>query len=192
MNPAAIATAPPPSSSSWSGTSTPVAPNSRDGTASRPLAISSGRRPSAPTTSAKLSRVRVPGSGSPAAITPSTSESARTLPKIHSVPTLSASAPSGGPSSAPAIPMPKSVPITVPRLSPLSASITQVSAPAQVMAPATPWVKRAPSSSAAESARPKVRLEAPISASPTSTVVRGPIRAAMKPEGSEAIRVPAG
>ena len=121
-----------------------------------------------------------------------TSDTIRTLPNTGSVPTASAIAPSGGPSRAPATAIPSSVPIVWPRRSRLSVSSTHVNAPDQVIAPATPCRNRDPSSTAIWSAKPNDALERPISTRPTSTVTRGPARAAMNPAGSAATRVPAG
>ena len=120
------------------------------------------------------------------------SERTRTLPKTGSVPTASATAPRGGPSSAPATAIPRRVPIVWPRRSRLSVSSTQVKAPDQVIAPATPWKNREASSTPIWSANPKEALEIPMRTRPARTVTRGPTRAAMNPAGRAASRVPAG
>src|ERR1700709_2687463 len=79
----------------------------------------------------------------------------RTEPKTSSVPTEPASAPSAGPSRAPATAVPSAVPITLPRLSSGAEVISQVSAPAQIRAPAMPWVKRAASSRSSSATWPE-------------------------------------
>ena len=114
-----------------------------------------------------------------------------TAPKTTPVPISAAVAPSSGPTSAPATAVPSAVPITDPRRSDGAVVISQVSAPDQISAPATPWAKRAPSSRRISWARPKTRLETPSSSRPAITVRRGPTQVATSPAGSDAISVPA-
>ena len=94
------------------------------------------------------------------------------------IPKASASAPSTGPTSDPAIAAPSAVPIISPRRSRGAAPATQASAPAHDAAPPMPWTKRAASSTAIESAKAKATLDTLISPSPSSTVARTPARAA--------------
>ena len=68
---------------------------------------------------------------------------------------------------------------------------SQVIAPDHASAPAAPWTKRARSNSRMCRPNPKARLAAPSRARPAINVRRGPRRAAMKPAGSDATRVPA-
>ncbi len=100
-----------------------------------------------------------------------------TEPKTGSVPIDAAVAPRTGPSRAPAMAVPRAVPITLPRLSSGEVVINQVSAPAQISAPAIPWMKRAESSRAIWSTSPKARLETPSRRRPAITLRRGPTRA---------------
>ena len=74
--------------------------------------------------------------------------------------------PAPGPSRAPATAVPSAVPITEPRRSSGAAVISQVSAPDQISAPATPWVKRVASSRTISWTKPKTRLETPSSSRP--------------------------
>jgi hypothetical protein len=89
-----------------------------------------------------------------------------TEPKTGSVPIDAAVAPITGPSRAPAMAVPSAVPITLPRLSSGELVISQVSAPAQIRAPAIPWMKRAESSKTIWLTKPKARLETPSSSRP--------------------------
>ena len=123
--------------------------------------------------------------------TPKPAEIPSTAVKTTSVPTSTARAPSAGPIRAPATAVPSAVPITEPRRSGGAVVISQVSAPDQIRAPATPWAKRAASSSAISWPKPKTTLERPSRARPASTVRRGPARLASSPAGSEASSVPA-
>ena len=111
--------------------------------------------------------------------------------KTISVPALSASAPMIGPNSSPATATPRMPPITAPRRASGAARITHVRAPAHARALETPWLKRATSSTTTLSPNPKATHDAPSKANPASRVGRGPTRAAIRPAGSEAVRVPA-
>ena len=187
----AISACPPSRSSIRSGTSTSIAPNISDGTATKAVAIITGRVTIAAATSASVWRSGGGDSGVRQTSTPNPAEIARTAPKTASVPTSAARAPRAGPIRAPATAVPSAVPITEPRRSGGAVVISQVSAPDQISAPATPWQKRAASSSAISLPKPKATLESPSSARPASTVRRGPARLASNPAGSEASRVPA-
>src|ERR1044072_5007156 len=114
-----------------------------------------------------------------------------TAPNTAPVPTSAAAAPRIGPTGAPATAVPRAVPITEPRFSGGAVGISQVNAPDQINAPATPWAKRAESSRAISSARPNTRLEMPSNSSPPITVRGGPAQVATNPAGSEASSVPA-
>jgi hypothetical protein len=59
-------------------------------------------------------------------------------------------------------------------------------------APATPWTKRAMSSTAMLGANAKARLETIIPPSPSNTVLRTPNFAAIQPPGRAPTKVPAG
>ncbi len=171
---APIAVAPTPRSSSRSGASTPIVPNTRPGTA-----ISHMPPATRPSRAAERSSrgVEVP-SGAAGSIVSATAASARpitpTAQKVGAMPTPSASVPSAGPASAPAMAAPIVVPIISPRRSRGAAQATQAMAPAHEAAPARPWTKRATSSMTIVSAKANAKLEALIRSRPKTAVARTP------------------
>jgi hypothetical protein len=132
------------------------------------------------------------GGGVPSAHTASPALSTTTELNTSCGVVTSAMPPTTGPSSAPPTAAPSAVPIICPRRSGGAAPTSHDNAPDHEQAPATPWTKRATSSSSASRAKPKARLETLSSTSATSTVRRGPNRVASTPAGSEPISVPAG
>jgi hypothetical protein len=112
--------------------------------------------------------------------------------KTISGPIASATEPATGPIRLPAVAAASAVPMSSPRRSGGAAPMSQVSAPAQVNAPAKPCTKRAMSSSTMFCAKPKTRLETAMPARAARTVGRAPNRAATSPPGIEPMNVPAG
>jgi hypothetical protein len=108
------------------------------------------------------------------------------------VPTVFATAPTIGPKRAPITAAPSAVPSSSPRRSCGAAVASQASPAAHVHAPATPWRKRAASSTMGVELQPNTSVAALISARPSSATVRSPSRAMSTPLGSEPTRVPAG
>jgi hypothetical protein len=88
------------------------------------------------------------------------------------VPISSAIAPTTGPNSAPPTAAPMAVPIISPRRSAGASVASQAMPPAQVHAPPRPCTNRAESRTAATEAHPKTSVDAPMSASPSRTVLR--------------------
>ena len=188
----AIAAVPAPSASSRSGPSTLSVPNISPGMIisqmpsctlrSRTVSISA---PSRGGGDGSRAGVRSAQNISPTATTP-------TLENTASGPSSAASAPSTGPNSEPTIATPIAEPISSPRRSRGASPISHPSAPAQVIAPATPCTKRAVSSTTRLSPNANTTLVTAISARPTSVVGRTPARAASQPPGSAPRNVPAG
>ena len=147
MKPPAISAWPPPRSSIRSGTSTSTAPNISEGTATKAVADEDRPADDRRRHLAQRLALRRPGLGQASRESGEHDRrSPSTAPKTTSVPTSAASAPSAGPNRAPATAVPSAVPITEPRRSGGAVVISQVSAPDQISAPATPWTKRAASS----------------------------------------------
>ena len=110
---AAITALPPPSASSRSGTSTAIAPNISEGTATSAGADQDrAGADRGPHLAQRLAARRDGESGVLAATTARTAATTSTEPKTISVPATLAIAPSGGPNSSPATAIPIAVPIT--------------------------------------------------------------------------------
>ena len=144
---APIAAAPTPSSSSRSGASTPIVPNSSPGTAISQMPPAT--RPSrSAASSSRGGDVPSGAAGGVASAQPiSTQPKTATPQKTGAMPIASARVPIAGPASVPAIAAAIAVPIISPRRSRGAADATQAIAPAHEHAPPTPWTKRARSSS---------------------------------------------
>ena len=174
-----------------SGISTSKAPERTDGRTTSQNANSTGAPMIAAATRRTLGTplgliagVASTHAASTAAITP-------TAQKTTSGPVTVAIPPITGPSRIPKIAAASAAPIISPRRSSGAAASSQASPPVQAQAPPTPSAKRARSRTTISVAKAKTTLEVPRRKSPTSIVERNPIRAARKPDGSAAIRVPA-
>ena len=106
-----------------------------------------------------------------------------TTAKDVPIPTVSATAPNIGPRMAPKTAAPNAVPISSPRRSRGVATVSQASAPAQVVVLEAPWTKRASPSAHGPSAAAKAKLEAARRKRPVTTAVFGPQRRAASPPG---------
>ena len=83
-------------------------------------------------------------------------------------------APNIGPTMAPNTAAPKAMPISSPRRDRGDSTVSQASAPAQVMVLAKPWTKRATPSAHGPSAAAKAKLASARSTSPARTARFGP------------------
>jgi SpoIID/LytB domain protein len=120
------------------------------------------------------------------------SEAAPTTTNVARTPACEATAPSTGPKSAPPVAAANAPPIVVPRRDAGVPATSQASAPVHENALASPWAKRAASSSHGVVAIPNRIVQVATHVSPTSTVGFTPTRDATTPLGSEPIRQPAG
>ena len=178
--------------SSRSGTSTARQPKPSAGSATSHMPVSTDGRRSAAAASPTPCATGLCVKGIVHAQAASTPATITTDPNTGSGAVRTATAPTTGPNSEPAIPAPSAVPITAPRRSGGASATSQASAPAHEQAPPMPCTKRAASSNAMWSAKPKARLEPASSASPSRTVTFGPSRDASTPPGSEPTSVPTG
>src|SRR3954454_25303260 len=166
-----------------SGTSTAIVPNISPGTATSQTPAATRPSASAPMSS-RGGDVPSGGAGGVLSAQPASNTATTATPqKVGAIPIAAPTIPTTGPASAPATAAPIVVPIISPRRSGGAALATHASAPAQEAAPATPWRKRAASSTTMEPANANATLDTVMSVSPSSTVARTPARAARYPPG---------
>ncbi len=157
---------------SRSGASTSSTPKARPASIVSHSPKASRRSPTARNASRSPCGTASRGACTPSATTISTPPATAALANVGPVPISSAIAPTTGPNSAPLTPAPMAVPIISPRRPGGASVASQAMPPAQVHAPPTPCTNRAESRTVAAEAHPKTRVETPMSASPSRTVLR--------------------
>ncbi len=189
---APIATALKPSCDSRSGPSTDSVPNRSAGRTTNHTASRTRRSRSAWASVLSGFGSSGPLAGVASAHAARPSDAAATAPKVQPVPAKDATPPSTGPSSAPATAAANAWPISCPRLPEGALATSQASAPVHEKEPASPWQKRARSSSQDDCASPTPAVVAATKVSPTSTVGLTPSRAATIPLGIAPASAPSG
>ena len=144
-------------------------------------------RPTAPG-ACRLGRRARAGVAAQAARTAATAPTAANETRM---PTASATAPNIGPRMAPKTAAPNAVPISSPRRSRGVATVSQASAPAQVVVLETPWTNRASPSAQGPSAAAKAKLAAARRMSPATTASLRPAARGGEPAGDPAEQAPA-
>ena len=129
-----------------------------------------------------LSDISSHGAGASCSVhTASAIDTAASAEKIVARPASAAAAPSTGPNIAPNTAAPIAFPSAWPRRSRGVAAMSHGSAPDHMKPPLNPCSRRAPKSIQKSFAKPKPRLAAPMSASPSKTARRGPNHDAATP-----------